>query len=83
MFRIDRCHGQKKTVKILGETGDFSAHPVNRESMDPRQQSAITPLLLRRVGLKFAAQQSFRFERQQCGIDLEAIAQADPLAPPR
>jgi hypothetical protein len=52
---------------------NFSAQPVNREPMDSRQQSAITPFLCRRIGLKFAAQnKAFCFERQQCGIDLGA-----------
>src|SRR5215469_6107635 len=75
MFRIDALPREKKTIKILWRDRlNFSTEPVNGESMNSRQQPAITPFLFRRVGMKFATQnKTFRFEPEECSVDFEAL----------
>ena len=71
MIDIGALPREKKTVKILRRDRlNFGAQPVDRESMNSRQQPAIAPLLLACIWTKFAAQnEAFCFESEQCGID--------------
>ena len=66
MFCIGALPCEKKTVKVLRRDRlNFRAQPVNREPMNSREQSPVAPFLLRRVRVKFAAEnKTFRFEAQ-------------------
>ncbi len=66
MFGISALPGEKKTVKILRRDRlNFRTQPINRESMNSRQQPAVTPFLFHRIRMKFPAKnKTFRFERQ-------------------
>ena len=72
MFEIGALPCEKKTIKILRRDWlNLGAQPVDSESMNSRQQPAVAPFLLRRVRVKFAAQnKAFCFKSQQRSIDL-------------
>src|SRR6476661_6809208 len=75
MFLVDSLPGEKKTIEIVNRDGlNFRPQSIDRESMNSRQQSAITPFLLGGMGMKFAAQhKTFRFECEQCCVNFRLL----------
>jgi hypothetical protein len=81
MFRVRALPGEKKPVKILRRNRlNLCTKPIDREPMNPREQSPVAPFLFGRlpaealakvgVGIKFAAQdETFPFEREQRGLN--------------
>src|SRR4029077_10926765 len=75
MFLVGSLPCKKKTIEILNRDRlNFRAQSIYRESMNSRQQSAITPFLLGGIGMKFAAQhKTFRFECEQRRVNFRLL----------
>src|SRR5215203_4259241 len=75
MFLIDSLPRKKKTIKIVNRDRlNFRPQPIDREPMNSRQQSAITPFLLGGIGMKFAAQhKTLRFECEQRRVNIRLL----------
>src|SRR5436309_11094891 len=57
MIDINALPYEEKSIEILNRDRlNFRAQPVDCEPVDPRQQPAIAPFLLRSIRMKFAAQ---------------------------
>src|SRR5581483_6167242 len=72
MFRINVLPREEKAIKILWRNGPyFGTQPIDREPMDPCQQSPIAPFLLGGVRAKLATEDKpLRFQCQQGGFNL-------------
>src|SRR5205823_180583 len=70
ILSADALPGEKETVIILRRHRlNFSAQPLDRESMNSRQETPVAPLLIVRLQAKFSAQdKAFCFEGKQSRI---------------
>ena len=75
MFPVDALPREKKTIKIVNRYRlNLRAQAIDGEPVNSRQQSTITPFLIGRLRMKFAAQnKAFGLEREQRGVDFRAL----------
>src|SRR5213075_1082406 len=74
MLSVGALPDEKKTIIILRRYRlNFSPEPVDRESMNSRQQAPIAPFLIVGVRVKFSTQnKAFSFERKKSRVDFGA-----------
>src|SRR5437899_4966758 len=75
MFLVGSLPRKKKTIEIVNRDRlNLRAQSIDREPMNSRQQSAVTPFLLGGIGMKFAAQhKTFRFECEQRRVNFRLL----------
>src|SRR4029434_822172 len=75
MCVVGSLQGEKKTIEVVNRNRlNFRAQSIDREPMNSRQQSAITPFLLGGIRMKFAAQHKIVcLEREQRRVNFRPL----------